>query len=95
MKITEDTRISFERKPNKFLLIIQSAQESDAGIYTFKASNDVGSESAQTNVTVEVPPVVVETLKNLEILENTPVEFICEFYGQPEPQIKWYAFVYF
>ena len=84
------SRISFENKQNKFSIMIDSVQESDAGVYTLKVSNDVGYDFAKANVSVEVSPVFIEPLKNLEILENVPLVLNCEIYGLPKPQIKWY-----
>jgi hypothetical protein len=51
--ILNQDRILFEQKGNKFSLVIQSAQENDAGAYTFKVANEVGVEQAVTNVIVE------------------------------------------
>jgi hypothetical protein len=84
-----NSRIVFENKPNKFTLLIHSVQESDAGVYTLKVSNDVGDDISKANVSVEVSPVFIEPLKNSEILENLLLILNCEIYGLPKPEIKW------
>jgi hypothetical protein len=51
--VKENDRVHTERNQKKSLLIINSAEESDTGVYTLKATNDVAQDVLNINVVVE------------------------------------------
>jgi hypothetical protein len=51
--LKENERVRTERNQNKCSLIIDSAEEIDAGVYTIKATNEVGNDSFNINIVVE------------------------------------------
>ena len=55
--------IKTESNYPQYKLVIESAQESDQGAYTFKATSELGAVDTSCNVTVTCAPVY---LKNLE-----------------------------
>ncbi|KAM3915384.1 hemicentin-1 [Leptodactylus fuscus] len=73
---------------------VDSAELSDAGLYTCIASNVIGQDDANVTVEIRAPP----TLSNLdppydqinqERISNQWIAFPCPVKGTPKPVIKW------
>ncbi|XP_055318403.1 cell adhesion molecule Dscam2 isoform X27 [Sitodiplosis mosellana] len=87
---SRDIQINTKRISDKSsLLSISNATASHSGTYTCMATNNVGSSSYSTNITVNVPPrwILEPTDKAFAQGSNAKVE--CKSDGFPKPQIVW------
>ena len=71
-------------------LSIINAQRNDSGIYQCKASNKLGSDSANTFlVVVELPRFTVKPPSQLDALVSQNISVGCAASGDPQPRITW------
>ncbi|XP_075384531.1 hemicentin-1 isoform X2 [Tenrec ecaudatus] len=70
-------------------LQIAFAQPGDSGQYTCTAANVAGSSSANTKLTVHVPPRIRSTEVHYTVNENSQAIFPCMADGIPTPTINW------
>lgn len=73
-------------------LVIRDAVSADAGEYSVKVHNEVGSVDSTGELVVETadtPPEFTEKLRDVEIREAETVEFAVTVTGHPEPDLKW------
>ncbi|KAJ8038941.1 Hemicentin-1 [Holothuria leucospilota] len=74
-------------------MIVPSVQPSDSGEYICFASNMAGNSSITYEISVHVPPSIVdqETSLELSIFINEDITLFCEVEeGTPSPRITWY-----
>lgn len=70
-------------------LEIQSLQINDAGYYTCRAENNVGSVTHTAKLVVKAPPSFTRTPSNQNILDGETASFKCKATGYPAPAIAW------
>ena len=71
-------------------LSIISAQKRDSGLYECKASNNLGHDSALTNLVVwDLPRFTVNPPAKLDVEKNKNVSVPCQAAGDPQPVITW------
>ncbi|KAK7078503.1 hypothetical protein SK128_000025, partial [Halocaridina rubra] len=71
-------------------LRVLEALESDSGTYTCVAENLGGKDSAQYNITVLVPPLIIQDSETFHsITEGEEVTLKCEVEGDPPPATVW------
>ncbi|XP_046661140.1 obscurin isoform X2 [Homalodisca vitripennis] len=74
-----------------YKLTLKNLGTDDEGVYTVKASNNVGESSAQAKLTVHTEkPALLKQLDSQTIKDYHPVEFKIRATGVPRPQITWY-----
>uniref|UniRef100_A0A1B6FN80 Obscurin n=1 Tax=Cuerna arida TaxID=1464854 RepID=A0A1B6FN80_9HEMI len=74
-----------------YKLTLKNLGTDDEGVYTVKASNNVGESSAQAKLTVHTEkPALLKQLDSQTIKDYHPVEFKIRATGVPRPQISWY-----
>ncbi|KAL3997510.1 Immunoglobulin I-set domain family protein [Acanthocheilonema viteae] len=75
-----------------FTLVIKEARLKDAGVYSCKATNVVGSAQTEAKFaveeTVEVPKFI-ETLQEISVQENETVQLSVTVAGKPIPEVVW------
>lgn len=70
-------------------LIVRNVKAEDAGIYTIKAQNDLGEDSAQITLNVKCPPKIIKP-DNMTSLASESYKMSIEIKGNPEPKAKFY-----
>ncbi|XP_041073650.1 vascular cell adhesion protein 1b [Polyodon spathula] len=73
-------------------LTINEAQLGDAGLYECEATNEVGSENATVNISVEAIPFKVEMdppQRELTVESGSKLVLICRVTDCPSPQFTW------
>ncbi|XP_065913065.1 hemicentin-1-like isoform X2 [Dysidea avara] len=71
-------------------LTMTNANREDTGLYECSASNSIGSDSANTSVTVQYLPEIIVQLSDQLENETNPTSFVCQAIGEPVPEISWY-----
>lgn len=78
---------------SKFILLIESLVESDAGMYTCLAQNQYGS--LETNKELRIinhgprPPRIIVRPFNLDAPQFSSIELPCKAEGEPHPTVLW------
>ncbi|CAH0386545.1 unnamed protein product [Bemisia tabaci] len=86
-------RITFLEEGSKFILLIESLVESDAGMYTCLAQNQYGS--LETNKELRIinhgprPPRIIVRPFNLDAPQFSSIELPCKAEGEPHPTVLW------
>ena len=71
-------------------LSILKAQKKDSGLYECKASNNLGEDSAITQlVVVELPHFTVSPPAKLEVANSQNITVPCQVTGDPKPTVSW------
>ena len=71
-------------------LSIKNAQKSDSGLYKCEASNNLGLDSAVTQLNVvELPRFTVSPPSQLEVSTVQNITVGCQAAGDPQPIITW------
>ena len=71
-------------------LSIMNAQKKDSGLYKCKASNNLGQDSAVTQVNVvELPRFTVSPPAQIKESKNHNVTVPCQATGDPRPKVTW------
>lgn len=70
-------------------LEISSLKVSDAGVYTCRAENNIGSVVHRAALSVQAPPRFVKTPSNKRVFAGSNVDFRCKATGFPQPAISW------
>jgi len=71
-------------------LSIKKAQKEDSGLYECKATNNLGHDSAVTQVNVvELPQFTVRPPAQLQKKINQNVTVLCQATGDPQPKVTW------
>lgn len=91
----KDDRVVVARFPDgTSTVVIDDAQPEDAGQYVAVASNAAGTAESSANVVVlepsSFPPVFETDLKDLKVVEGSPVTLKVKVSGTPKPKIEWY-----
>lgn len=72
-----------------FKCYIKEAIVETRGKYTCKVTNEFGSDTSSSNVTVNCKPKIKKTLVDTEVDEGTTLVLEVEIYSVPDPQITW------
>ncbi|KAL7050000.1 hypothetical protein ACKWTF_003934 [Chironomus riparius] len=72
-----------------FKCYIKEATVEARGKYTCKVTNEFGSDTSTSNVTVNCKPKIKKTLVDTEVDEGTTLVLEVEIYSVPDPQITW------
>ncbi|KAK2579403.1 hypothetical protein KPH14_003264 [Odynerus spinipes] len=70
-------------------LMITDLKETDHGSYQCRAENEVETLDSVAEVIVQVPPKFIKKPQDKVASESQDLEFECEIYGKPEPQVTW------
>ncbi|XP_060630493.2 hemicentin-1 isoform X1 [Anolis sagrei] len=75
----------------RVLRLVQSNVE-DAGHYTCVVTNIAGEERKNFDLSVLIPPGIVEEnkLEDMKVKENQSIMLTCEVTGNPIPEIAWF-----
>ena len=69
-------------------LSITNAQKKDSGLYKCKASNNLGEDSAATQLNVvEMPQFTVSPPSQLDVRRNRNITVTCQATGDPKPAV--------
>lgn len=77
-------------------LTLISPTKQDAGVYTIKAVNPVGSAETVANLTIEEhvpdlePPFFIERFEEQTVPQNSQIILPAKVSGNPTPEITWY-----
>uniref|UniRef100_A0A4W5NMW8 Ig-like domain-containing protein n=1 Tax=Hucho hucho TaxID=62062 RepID=A0A4W5NMW8_9TELE len=85
---TMDCKQSFEDKV--VVLEITKAKLKDSGKYVCTASNDAGSATCPTTLTVQEPPSLRKELQMVETVKGAPAVLECEIKGTAPFEITWF-----
>ncbi|KAG8450289.1 hypothetical protein GDO86_002804, partial [Hymenochirus boettgeri] len=78
----------YDLKEDNTELTIRNIVNSDAGMYTCRASNKAGFTEKHSFLQVFVQPHIVQ-LQNETTVENGRITLTCEAEGEPIPEITW------
>ena len=71
-------------------LSIFKAQKKDSGLYKCQASNNLGQDSAVTQlVVVQLPHFTVSPPSMLKVSKNQNITVPCQAIGDPPPKVTW------
>lgn len=71
-------------------LSLINAQKQDSGLYECKASNNLGHDSALTQlVVVKMPHFIVSPPTQVEVSKNRNITVSCQATGDPQPIVTW------
>ncbi|XP_068191421.1 netrin receptor DCC [Antennarius striatus] len=70
-------------------LIIRSVTDDDSGGYSCSASNKIENITADTELSVLVPPQFLNYPTNTYAYESTDIELECAVTGNPLPTVRW------
>ncbi|XP_049875611.1 obscurin isoform X4 [Pectinophora gossypiella] len=92
-EVTLDARIKIERDSQRlenYHLTVNLVKEEDGGEYEVRASNEMGSVSTKSTVTVHTPPTIKESsMKDGHIYESLPLVYTVQAIGAPKPTVRW------
>ncbi|XP_023017381.2 obscurin isoform X4 [Leptinotarsa decemlineata] len=71
-------------------LVIKDVESSDAGKYTFTAENELGSDTAEMNLTVKAPPKITTKMEDISVHADILLKMDVEVEGIPKPTIQFY-----
>ncbi|OXB72513.1 UNVERIFIED_CONTAM: hypothetical protein H355_016382 [Colinus virginianus] len=71
------------------VLVLTSAQISDAGKYTCVAVNAAGESQRDIDLRVYVPPDIMGEEQNISVLINQAVKLLCQSNAVPLPMLMW------
>ncbi|KAF8572398.1 hypothetical protein P879_00742 [Paragonimus westermani] len=86
----EFSRVTIHEEFLESRLVIQPADEQDAGQYTCVAINSAGNKTQTINANFIAPPKILklETSGGSPV-EGKPMTITCHVSGRPKPRIKW------
>jgi neogenin len=70
-------------------LQITSVEDKDSGDYQCRASNTVDSLDAAASLTVQIPPMYVQSPSDKIANEKDEIELPCAIRGKPFPTVQW------
>lgn len=93
-RVTSDARIGTKCSSHMtpcWSLVIANVQESDTGFYVCQTN---AMQNKYVYLDVMVPPVLMTQypLEKIDVNHSSHFSLTCEFYGKPEPLIKWYKY---
>ncbi|VEN40604.1 unnamed protein product [Callosobruchus maculatus] len=71
-------------------LIIKNVESSDAGKYTVHAENELGTDSAEMNLTVKAPPKIKTKMEDVNVHADLLLRQEIEIEGIPEPKVQFW-----
>ncbi|CAH1967601.1 unnamed protein product [Acanthoscelides obtectus] len=71
-------------------LIIKDVESSDAGKYTVHAENELGTDSAEMNLTVKAPPKIKTKMEDVNVHADLLLKQEIEIEGIPEPKVQFW-----
>ena len=91
-KVKESRRIKAERDGTTVRLSFKDTLSSDNAEYKCVATNDIGSASCSTHLTVKVlsKPDFKDKMKGVEVVEGDAATFEVRVVGYPEPNVEWF-----
>lgn len=88
--ITEASTTNTWNSTVSSVLTISNVQRAeDAGVYTCRAMNSVGTKDESANLTVQYPPIEVTGLLNITINEGQPLNLVYDVRSLPESTFTW------
>ncbi|XP_052748804.1 obscurin isoform X5 [Galleria mellonella] len=92
-ELTTDARIKIERDTQRlenYHLTVTLVKEEDGGEYEVRASNEMGSVSSKSTVTVHTPPTIKDSsMKDGHVYESLPLVYTVQAIGSPKPTVRW------
>ena len=70
-------------------LFINSVVEEDKGTYYCSALNEAGTTEAHGNITVLLPPSIIQSPQSVLVLIGHPAVMSCSVHGFPKPTLDW------
>ncbi|CAD6189828.1 unnamed protein product [Caenorhabditis auriculariae] len=73
-------------------LTFPKARSEDVGVYSCKATNEVGEAKTTANMAIQEEieaPMFTQGLKPMEVEAGKPLELVVSVEGKPEPEVKW------
>ncbi|KAG2469773.1 HMCN2 protein, partial [Polypterus senegalus] len=70
-------------------LIITSPTIEDEGVFECTATNEAGEERRTIDVSVQVPPTIIDDSPDITVTKMAAVVLPCYATGQPEPVVTW------
>jgi hemicentin len=91
VKLKTDKRFVTKFEDNQYYFTITETKTVDQGEYKAILKNKCGQvEANPASLTITVGPRIVKVLKDIEIIEDNPLELTCEASGTPMPQATWF-----
>lgn len=92
--VVKSERIEIIETEEVYSLKIKKAEMTDAGNYTLKLSNRLGSESKSASLTVKSlaelrVPKILQGLNDTTISKGQTLEMKVRIRGQPTPDVEW------
>lgn len=93
-RVTPDRRISSNCKQNQvpcWSLSITDVRESDTGFYVCQNN---AMQTKYIYLDIMVPPKLLTNypVDRIDVNQSMSAIIECEFYGKPEPLVKWYKY---
>ncbi|CAF0856230.1 unnamed protein product [Brachionus calyciflorus] len=93
-RVTSDSRISTKCSSNInpcWSLIITDVRESDTGFYVCQ-TNAMQNKYVYLDIMVAPKLLTQYPLERIDVNQSSHFTLTCEFYGKPEPLIKWFKY---
>ena len=93
-RVTQDSRINSKCISNLlpcWSLVITNTKESDSGFYVCQTN---AMQTKYVYLDIMVPPKLLTQypLDRIDVNQTMNASITCEFYGKPEPLVKWYKY---
>ena len=88
--IKKTDRFEVKAKGSMHQLIVQNVNIEDAGGYSIKVVNKVGTVNAECRVVVQQEPKIARQLEKTEVKLGEDAEFLVNVVGEPKPDVKWF-----
>ncbi|XP_060519331.1 obscurin isoform X9 [Cylas formicarius] len=71
-------------------LIIKDVKSEDAGKYQIIAENEMGSDTAEMDLTVTAPPKIKNKMEDISVHADQLLKMTAEIEGIPQPKVQFY-----
>lgn len=86
----EKYKIRTDDKGTTTTLVIYNTQREDGGRYSCIAENPAGTYRGDLHVTVNAPPIFIQTPESTTYATGTTSRIVCLVEGHPRPQMTWF-----